>query len=197
MKSHILGKLSGIKRESVYYVGYYSEHEEKMKMVIQDQARIGEERVTSVVKGAMVDCRRDQLWQKLLQDRGAGGPSLSHVEFLELISLVHHETLDKIDIRLKPLLQKPTSWYMGLSKALHTKYADFCRQFSSTDGKVQHTVVLNEENLATFALLSVDSSEGSLAIVHREEAVTSFEPVHSLVEGFVDCALFHMWSQLL
>ena len=31
------GKLSGIRRESVNYVGYYSAHEETMKTVIQSQ----------------------------------------------------------------------------------------------------------------------------------------------------------------
>ena len=49
-----------------------------------------------IFEGAMVDCRRDQLWQKIFESRGSG-PNLSHLEFLELISLVHHETLDKVD----------------------------------------------------------------------------------------------------
>ena len=35
----------------------------------QSQAGAGEEAVTRVVTGAMVDCRRDSLWQKLLQVR--------------------------------------------------------------------------------------------------------------------------------
>jgi len=203
MKSHILGKLSGIRRESVNYVGYYSAHEETMKTVIQSQALTGEERISLVVKDAMVDCRRDQLWQKLLLDRGPACPSLTHIEFLELISLVRHQTLDKIDPRLAPLLQKSVSWYQGLSKVLMNKYGDFSRQFSSEDGSVHHTVVLNQENMATFALLSVDNVEGSLAIVHREVNPTtrqkeeSAPSVHSLVEGFVESCAFHAWSILL
>ena len=40
-----------------------------------------------VVTGAMVDCRRDSLWQKLLLDPDTA-TTLTHVEFLELISLV-------------------------------------------------------------------------------------------------------------
>ena len=58
-----------------------------------------------IFEGAMVDCRRDQLWQKLLlfESRGsAPAPSLSHLEFLELISLVHHETLDKVGQVVSP-----------------------------------------------------------------------------------------------
>ena len=84
--------------------------------------------------------------------------SLSHVEFLELISLVrrqlndyyavhkntsfpccqvHHETLDKFDARLAPFLQKRPAWYLGLAKVLQNKYGQFCRQFSSEDGQVR------------------------------------------------------------
>ena len=114
------GKLSGIRRESVNYVGYYSQHEETMKNVIQNQvnlnisrstfpyfssvlqAQSGEEKVKEIFEGAMVDCRRDQLWQKIFESRGSG-PNLSHLEFLELISLVHHETLDKVGQILSPL----------------------------------------------------------------------------------------------
>ena len=35
------GKLSGIRKESVNYVGYYSQHEETMKALIQNQAKAG------------------------------------------------------------------------------------------------------------------------------------------------------------
>ena len=35
----IQGKLSGIRQESVNYVGYFSQHEETMKSVIQGQVR--------------------------------------------------------------------------------------------------------------------------------------------------------------
>ena len=51
------GRLSGIRSESVNYIGYYSAHEETMKAVIAEQAIAGEERVASVVRGATVDCR--------------------------------------------------------------------------------------------------------------------------------------------
>ena len=95
-------------------MGYYSQHEETMKTVIQTQvscllftvyityslahhfstspiirvqASAGEESVRRVVTGAMVDCRRDSLWQKLLLDPDTA-TTLTHVEFLELISLV-------------------------------------------------------------------------------------------------------------
>ena len=37
--------------------------------------------------------------------------------------------------------------------------------------QVQHTVVLNECDMGTFGHVWVDSTEGSLAIVHKEETM--------------------------
>ena len=105
--------MSGIRKESVNYVGYYSQHEETMKALIQNQAKAGwlnfksclfflhlfinagEDSIRRIVTGAMVDCRREFLWQKLL-DSSPFQHALTHVEFMELISLVHHETLDNV-----------------------------------------------------------------------------------------------------
>jgi len=190
VNSPLLGRMSGIRSESVNYIGYYSAHEETMKAVIGEQARAGQERVAAVVRGAVIDCRRDQLWQKLQQEAS----TLSHHEFLELIGLVHHHTLDRLDPQLLPLLQKPVSWYLGLAKVMATKYSPHCRSFASEDGKVQHTVVLNEGDMGTFGLVSVDCSEGSLAIVHKEEAMSG---ISGFLEGFVEAAAFHLWTTLL
>ena len=61
--------------------------------------------------GAMVDCRRDSLWQKLLLETEGSNQGLTHVEFLELISLVHHETLDKV----KDIVDNAISQYLLLT----------------------------------------------------------------------------------
>merc|ERR1719347_1646915 len=205
MRSHILGirswektfsftgKLSGIKRETVNYVGYYSAHEEKMKSVIVGESLAAEEKMRSVVSVAMVDCRRDHLWHKLLQ--GEESPAITHLEFLELISLVHHETMDKIDPRLSPLLLKPPRWYTGLSKCLANRYGPLCRVFSSPSGEMSHCVVVSPHTTHTIALASMDRKEGSLAIVQREQARDASSM--ALIESFVDTIMFYMWTQLL
>ena len=144
----------------------------------------------TTVRGAAVDCRRDQLWQKLVVS-----PSLSHLEFLELISLVHHQTLDKLDPRLAPLMENSPPG--STASARQDKYGEFSKQFSSEDGSVHHTVVLHKDNTALFALVSVDSVEGSLAIVHREEGAGAGASVAELLQGFVECCAFHAWSLLL
>ena len=110
---------------------------------------------------------------------------------------------------------------MSLSKVLQNKYGEFSRQFSSEDGQVlypdivslfiptpvqvHHTVVIHQENLSIFALLSVDSVEGSLAIVHRDlqlqpnskQKEEMAQSLQALLEGFVEACAFHAWSLLL
>jgi hypothetical protein len=53
---------------------------------------MAEERITLIVRDAMVDCRRDQLWTRLM----TGAPALSYSEFVHLTTLVQHETLDEV-----------------------------------------------------------------------------------------------------
>jgi len=53
---------------------------------------MAEERITLIVRDAMVDCRRDQLWTRLMR----GSPPLSYSEFVHLTTLVQHETLDEV-----------------------------------------------------------------------------------------------------
>ena len=94
---------------------------------------------------------------------------------------------------------------MSLSKVLQNKYGEFSRQFSSEDGQVHHTVVIHQENLSIFALLSVNSVEGSLAIVHRDlqlqpnskQKEEMAQSLQALLEGFVEACAFHAWSLLL
>merc|ERR1712218_684123 len=82
----------------------------------------------------------------------------------------------------------------GLARVLRAKYGQLCRQFCSEDGKVQHTVVLNELDLSVFGLVSVDQREGSLAIVHKDEQMPM---VDGFLEGFVEAAAFHLWAGLV
>ena len=59
---------------------------------LSGQAKMAEERITLIVRDAMVDCRRDQLWTRLMR----GSPPLSYSEFVHLTTLVQHETLDEV-----------------------------------------------------------------------------------------------------
>ena len=49
----------------------------------------------------------------------------------------------------------------------------YFKDYNQHHCQVEHTVVLHQDNLTMFALLSVDQHEGSLAIVHRETVITS------------------------
>ena len=115
----------------------------------------------------------------------------------------------QFDPALAPLLQKSPGWYIGLAKVLKNKYGAFSRQFCSEDGQVQHCVVLHQDNMSMFGLLSVDSEEGSLAIVTRDMGLRHSSPaqggnmvsmvtsLHTLLEGFVEACAFHAWSLLI
>jgi len=158
--------------------------------------------MTLVVRDAMVHCRRDQLWQRLVTNTPS---SLSFKEFVHLTTLVHSETLDELDPRLAPLLTKKTAWYHSLAKLVASKYgATNCRQFVSADSQIQHTAILTEGSRAAFALVSVDFStkEGSLAIVYREDQSSnqtsaSLNINSSHIKDFVELCCFHLWTQLL
>ena len=53
---------------------------------------MAEEKITVNVRDAIVDCRRDQLWKRLI----CRSPPLSFSEFEHLTTLVQHETLDEV-----------------------------------------------------------------------------------------------------
>ena len=61
-----------------------------------------------------------------------------------------------------------------------------------------------QDNMSMFALLSVDSEEGSLAIVTRDTSLrhssaggSMLTSLHTLLESFVEACAFHAWSLLL
>ena len=53
---------------------------------------MAEERITLLVRDAMVDCKRDQLWKRFLTNN----PPLSYQEFVNLTTLVHSDTLEEV-----------------------------------------------------------------------------------------------------
>ena len=53
---------------------------------------MAEERIKILVRDAMVDCKRDQLWKRLLTNN----PPLSYQEFVNLTTLVHSDTLEEV-----------------------------------------------------------------------------------------------------
>ena len=65
-------------------------------------------------------------------------------------------------------------------------------------------IVYFQDNMSMFALLSVDSEEGSLAIVTRDMSLrhssaggSMLTSLHTLLESFVEACAFHAWSLLL
>ena len=60
--SFISGKLGGIKLEAVNYIGYYSEHEEKMKRFEEEsQEKIDREREALEVERSGIRTKREEI----------------------------------------------------------------------------------------------------------------------------------------
>lgn len=53
------------RQENVNYMGYFSTHEELMNNIMMEQVDIVKLHIKRVVDRAMVDCRRDYLWERL------------------------------------------------------------------------------------------------------------------------------------
>ena len=71
------------------------------------QALEAEERVVETVKGAMVDCRREYLWNSLLRDKrlkDVVSSADAYLEFTELILLVESQMLEEVIYVLVPCI---------------------------------------------------------------------------------------------
>lgn len=102
----------------------------------------------------MVHCRTHLLWNKLLSNQESN--CLTYAEFMELKGLARLENLCDINPTLRSLLNQNITWYQGLAKMLLVKYSDQNRTFISSDGNIQHFVVLHPRYAGAFILLSMD-----------------------------------------
>ncbi|KAL3289663.1 hypothetical protein HHI36_023071 [Cryptolaemus montrouzieri] len=190
----------GISTEEVNYLGYYSSHEQLMHQLILEKAKATQRHITSMVTKGMVHCRTSLLWNKLVSHDFV----LTYNEFIELKSLANLELLSNIHPNLGPLLNQPVSWYEGLAKLLLLKYSEYKRSFISPDGNIQHYVMLHTSYDGAFMLLSIDlhMARGDLYAVYRE--IGRYEDVDvchayqkQLLDGFVNCIAFYLWSGMV
>lgn len=142
------------RQESVNYIGYYSSHEQLMQQLILDRAAAARKQIRLMVDQGMVHCRTHLLWNKLVLHQESN--QLTYNEFIELRNLAKLENLTDFHPDLKMLLDQPFSWYQGLSKVLLAKYQEQHRIYVSSDGNIQHLVVLHPRYSGTFMLMSMD-----------------------------------------
>ncbi|XP_047479590.1 KICSTOR complex protein SZT2-like isoform X5 [Penaeus chinensis] len=204
----------GIRLESVNYLGYYTVYEETMQKTLLNQAEEARTRIQHIFNQAKIHCRRDSLWQRLtaslrdedrqkLPSQALGG--LSFRELSELLSLVRVEPLSSVDPQLLPLITKPLQWYQTLTRVLQAKYQERHRSLTSSDGNVQHNVILSPSCPDAFMMLSVDlyKQKADLCCVNKQLKGESSEPIirdnriQVLVQDFVNACCFHLWCGLL
>ncbi|KAG1670338.1 KICSTOR complex protein SZT2 [Nymphon striatum] len=208
-------------KEAVNYLGYFSCEETLMYDILQDQAKIAQVTLKQMVEQAMVDCRRDMLWDRLLVGVGKHEDgkkkrddskeslhlSLNFNDFKELLDLVHTKPLDSIDYQLTPFFNMHLSWYQGLVKVLLTKYSETCRVYTSNDGSLQHVAILDPNYLEIFILMSINQKtnktfQGLFHLTGKElsqdrSANAQAIATQSLIEGFIGACCFHLWCKLL
>ncbi|KAG5885699.1 hypothetical protein JTB14_002313 [Gonioctena quinquepunctata] len=191
-----------INQESVNYLGYYSSHEQLMQQLILDKAATTQKHIRDMVEKGMVHCRTHLLWNRLISPQESN--TLTYKEFMELRNFARLEHICHLHPNIGPLLNQPLSWYQGLAKLLLARYVDHSRSFISQDGNIQHYVILHQEYHGAFMLLSMDlhTSRGGLYAVYREpqkqEGVElSVSHKKSLLDGFVNCICFYLWSGMI
>ncbi|CAH1153732.1 unnamed protein product [Phaedon cochleariae] len=191
-----------INQESVNYLGYYSSHEQLMQQLILDKANTTQKHIKDMVDKGMVHCRTHLLWNRLITPHESS--SLTYEEFLELKNLARLEHVCHLHPNLRSLLNQPLNWYQGLAKLLLVRYVDHNRSFISPDGNIQHHVILHHEYFGAFMLLSMDlhTSRGDLYAVYREpqkneDAELCLSYQKSLLNGFVNCICFYLWSGIV
>lgn len=140
-------------QESVNYLGYYSSHEQLMQQLILDKANTTQKNIKGMVKKGMVDCRTHLLWNRLVSSQGN---ILNYDEFMELKGLAKLSHLCDLRPSLSSLLNQSLNWYQGLSKLVLVKYVEHHRTFFSSDGNIQHYVILHPQFFGAFILLSID-----------------------------------------
>ncbi|MPC08794.1 Protein SZT2 [Portunus trituberculatus] len=204
----------GIRSESVNYLGYYTQYEETMQRTLEHQAEEARTRIHHIFNQAKIHCRRDSLWQrltaslreedrqKLPREQILGG--LSFIELSELLNLVSVEPLGSVDSQLLPLLSKPLHWYQGLIRVLQSKYQERHRNLTSSDGNIQHVVVLSPGCPDAFMMLSINlhHQKAELCCVYKQLKEEGTNPVsdqrvQALIQDFVNACCFHLWSGLL
>ncbi|XP_042227057.1 KICSTOR complex protein SZT2-like isoform X3 [Homarus americanus] len=205
----------GIRSESVNYLGYYTVYEETMQRTLEAQAEEARTRIHHIFNQAKIHCRRDSLWQrltaslreeerqKLSREQVLGG--LSFIELSELLTLVRVEPLSSVDPQLLPLLSKPLLWYQGLTRVLQSKYQERHRSLTSSDGNIQHVVVLSSTCPDAFMMLSINlhHQKAELCCVNKqlkgEGTVQKFSDsrIQALIQDFVNACCFHLWCGLL
>ena len=94
---------------SIFYVGYYSQHEQSMQEVIRQRTIHVEEDLSSVLKEATVHCRRDYLWQKMFSSK-------SDFDFEDLLEVAELVTIEDIPTTALSVSAKFSSSYSFRSR---------------------------------------------------------------------------------
>ncbi|XP_071849509.1 KICSTOR complex protein SZT2-like isoform X4 [Apostichopus japonicus] len=183
--------------------------------------------VKKLVREAATYCRRDMLWNKLLEAEGEKTASskktkkkdasedkaeqeISYAEFNVLLESTKRFPLTATDKSLISLLDNNRQWYENLLTSLRSKFNVMARYFKSEDGMIHQLALLNQVYQSMVVLLTVDfqSNAVELEAVYRTEQdvdCMSMEDSQTQpelhcqkhIETVINAVCFHLWTSIL
>jgi hypothetical protein len=186
---------------SVYYVGYYSQHEQSMQEVMRQQKSSVEETLFLVLKSATVHCRRDQLWQKLYSPKSG----FDFSDLMEMADLVSVNDVFTTGLSMSSTISSLSVFkgrYQSLVRCLSTKFSATtgccCRLFQSSNGDSEFLLIMDEKVISACVVLCAEREQGGqlnlvLNLLSKEDLQSGNQDSRTFVRAVLENMAFHDW----
>ncbi|KPM04609.1 hypothetical protein QR98_0030590 [Sarcoptes scabiei] len=200
---------AGISDERINYLGYFNANEIVMLNILAQKVSESREYLEEIIKAAEIDCRRDCLWESLVESLSIPNSEcpMNIEDFNELLSLVKSIRLDEYDDNLLQFNGFNSNWYRSLIQKLELKFDKTNRKFIRNDSlKMAFFKNHCKDCFIMLHLRNDFPAQVEFKIVFRQSSSTIIDrdflkklPIqhHELVEEFVNSCISHMWSVML
>ncbi|CDW56448.1 hypothetical protein TTRE_0000472801 [Trichuris trichiura] len=202
-----------LRPEQVNYLTFIPEAYTEMQKLLLNEGNSFKSSLRLTIQEASSQCYLDSLWQKLLYDIPVKGPlrrdQITAITFGEFETLLHSTRLVpflEIDPRISFMLTFSPSRIVSLMRCVQQRFADNSRYICSDDSRKQYLVVINQDSLDCFLMISADFADrtSGVSMCYKNEHADAIgqmpqskDIVNGFFEEFVNTAAFHFWTQLL
>ncbi|KFD73358.1 hypothetical protein M514_04639 [Trichuris suis] len=202
-----------LRPEQVNYLTFIPEAYTEMQKLLLNEGNSFKSSLRLTIQEASSQCYLDSLWQKLLYDIPVKGPlrrdQVMTITFSEFETLLHSTRLVPflaIDPRISFMLTFSPSRIVPLMRCVQQRFADNSRYICSDDSRKQYLVVINQDKLDCFLVISADFADrtSGVSMCYKnehadiaEQTPKSRDMVNGFLEEFINTAAFHFWTQLL
>ena len=184
-----------IQPELVFYVGFFSYHEQTMQRAMQFQQNKSILMIQRTLELGTRHCWRDVLWRKLLKAE----EDFNLQDFRELLPMVYPNNQDHLhDLRI---VNRPSGlWLKKLIQSFLDVYGGRFNNFKSMD-QLKEYLVLMEDGLLTSCVmvtLDLENKDVSIMLLNQEEKQTPAEKKkgETFLENILSLILGHVWSDI-